>query len=465
VGVKIKRTKKGARISLTASDVDSAVMQFICACHPEFARGYSISTLDAQAATAEAILVRPVHRAGKNDIGVPGTQGFGVGVCPETLPPGMTALPGCEDPAGDSYGNYTFSDGSVMVWIPAFYYRITDGVHVDIQPFSRFSGTADAYEAGYALHRAFHDGGMIHPGVFVDKFKCSNNGGIASSVKNGSPLSTSSSHNPINKLNGSPVNAYYGTIAAAKTRGADFFVNSRFIHSALALLSLAHAAASSDTTWCGWYDPRHNFPKGCNNGNLGDYYDKELQFEAAGYGSCGKTGSANHLDRTTHNGQNCGVADLSGLMYEVTPGLTSDGKILHALKPTVAMKDLTAGDTLKSDLWGTKGRKHNYDPLPASGGFPIAEGYNNFGDELNTLSGDMDGIGWQLAGAGIALPGKPKNPLLNGGFWNYPNRDMVPLSCMFWYSATGAGVWSVYLSHTRSPSRSGVGFRCACYLV
>ena len=187
--MKIERTKTGAEISLTANDVDSAVMQFVCSCHPEFSRGYSINTLNTGPLTVEALLAQVRTTEETNDIGVPGRQGFGTGVCPGPLPVGMAGIGDFTDPASDTYGNYIFSDGSVMVWIPAFYYKLYKiSSEIDIKPYSSFQDVAAANAAGYALPRAFYDGGQIQSGVFVDKFLCSNNKGVASSLKNGNPL-------------------------------------------------------------------------------------------------------------------------------------------------------------------------------------------------------------------------------------------------------------------------------------
>ncbi|RQW18065.1 hypothetical protein EHS17_15630, partial [Rhodobacteraceae bacterium CH30] len=108
-----------------------------------------------------------------NDIGTPGAQGFGVGICPD-LPDGYSALPGTYIMGSKEYGNYQYSDGSIMVWVPAFYYRIghvdnpkyaTYGANsIDVKPFAAFADGAAANAAGYALHRAFIDGGQIVPG-------------------------------------------------------------------------------------------------------------------------------------------------------------------------------------------------------------------------------------------------------------------------------------------------------------
>jgi len=279
-------------------------------------------------------LLRGLNMSVVNHIGTPGQRGFGVGLCP-ALPAGFAPMAGYADPSGDNYGNYLYTDGSVMVWIPAFYYRINDARNptyagyttnsVDVQPYSAFADVAAANAAGYALHRAFHDGGNIQPGFMVDKYKCSNNSGTASSIKFGNPLSThATDHNPIGALTGAPASNYGGCFAAAKTRGAAFFPATAFIRAALALLALAHGQAATTNAWCAWYDAAgaNNFPKGCNNNALKDTNDATVVYQSDGYSNSGKTGSATNFAKTTHNGQNCGVADLNGLMWEVSPGVT-----------------------------------------------------------------------------------------------------------------------------------------------
>jgi hypothetical protein len=278
------------------------------------------------------------------DIGVAGAQGFGVGVYPSSLPSGFTAMTGTTDAASDNYGNYQYSDGSVMVWIPRFYYRIgaeasdryaTYGANaIDVAGVDTYATTALANAAGFALHRAFIDGGAEKDGFFVDKYQASNNSGVASSLKNGNPLSTASAHNPIASLTGNGqtvANIYGGCIPAAKTRGDDFHCASRFQTAALALLATAHGQAATSATYCAWYDSglTTNFPKGCNNNALKDTNDTSVIWESDGYLNVGKTGSAgygggagNVFAKSTHNGQNCGVADLNGNMWEVNIGVT-----------------------------------------------------------------------------------------------------------------------------------------------
>ena len=63
---------------------------------------------------------------GDNDIGEPGKVAFGVSTT-SSLPVGMNEMPGTRIKGHDNYGNYQYKDGSVMVWVPSFFYRYGDG--------------------------------------------------------------------------------------------------------------------------------------------------------------------------------------------------------------------------------------------------------------------------------------------------------------------------------------------------
>jgi hypothetical protein len=417
-----------------------------------------------------------------NNIGIAGQQGFGVGICPGPLPSGMGALFGYSDPSSDNYGNYQYSDGSVMVWIPAFYYKWGTGANgvvlnqVSIKAFSEYATVADANAAGFALHRAFYDGGAVQQGVFVDKYLASYNGGVASSIKNGIVLTSgargSLSNEEFTNLSGAPANTYAGAIAAAKTRGSSFFCNSRFIFAALALLSYAHAQASTSTTYCAWYHATNNFPKGCNNNALGDAQDAAILYVGDGngtYAGCGKTGSANLFARTTHNGQNCGIADLNGLVYEINPGLTSNGTNLYILKTTAQMKSVTGGNTLATDLFGATGIAALYDDLGTTYGACWATGANRsttFGAATQVFSEATSGNAWNFTGFGAPLAAGigGTNAFGNDAFVDYKPNEMCPISGGYWYDSSGAGVWYLGLSYVRSDSHNSVGFRAALYL-
>lgn len=415
-----------------------------------------------------------------NHIGVPGQQGFGVGIAPE-LPSGFAKLYGTEDPASENYGNYQYSDGSVMVYIPAFFYKVGTGANglainvVDVKAFSDYASVANANAAGYALHRAFYNAGSIRQGVFVDKYLCSNNAGVASSIKNGNPLSSNSANQPFGGLTGAPSNTYAGAIAAAKTRGSSFFCNSLFINKALALLSLSHGSYSSSTAFNAWYSSSStNFPKGCNNNALGDVNDAALSFVSSGYSNGSKTGSANIPARTAHNGQLCGVVDLNGCMWEITPGLTMDssdpavGKF-YVLKTSADMAAVTGGNTLATDLWGATGLAALYDDLGVMNSFT---GYAvNFSDRTLTmgsasqvLSAATSGTAWQMTAAGVPLVAGGSNQFGNDILYDYSTADMCPRSGGRWLDSSDAGVWTLSWTTSRSTSSDAVGFRSALYL-
>lgn len=446
-------------------------------------RGASGEVSDWSAATSfatRAILI--------NDIGTPGTAGFGVGICDEVeLPFGMSKLTGTEVATSDNYGNYQYSDGSVMVWVPAFYYKWGTGSNgialneVEIKNFSAYDSIAEANAAGYALHRAFYDGGQVKAGFFVDKYGCSNNSGVASSVKNGLPLSSGSAHNPFSGLNGAPTNALHGAITAAKTRGADFFCASIFIHKALALLSYAHGRASVSATYCAWWDPAGvtTFPKGNNINSAArcDFNDNSVKWESDGYNFSGKTGSAgfgggtgNLFAKSTHNGQNCGVADLNGNMWEVCPGITTNGTTLYILKTSVAMKLLTAGNSTATDVWGATSYAANYDSLGTAYGAWWENSANRqvaYGNATGQVFSDAtSGNAWAWAGAGgmLATGDGGTNPFGNDGFWDYKPNEMCPISGGGWSSTSLAGVWALSLTDARAVASVSNGFRSALYL-
>lgn len=411
---------------------------------------------------------------GTNDIGVAGGQGFGVGVCPD-VPAGYSELAGTGLRSSDNFGNYQYSDGSIMVWVPAFYYKIGTGANglalnlIDIKAYGHFANTAAAAASGYALHRAFYDGGVEQRGVFVDKYLCSNNSGTASSIYLGNPLSSAAGSNPFSGLTGAPANNYGGAIAAAHTRGGLFFCNSRFIFSALAMLSLAHGQASGSTTYCAWYSAgTTNFPKG-NNNTLVDINDAAVTFTIGSYASQSKAGSGVTLAKTTHNGQNCGIADLNGNLWEITPGLTSDGTNYYILNSTVAMKTVTGSNTLATDLWGATGITAMYTAIGAAGvyqGATAGDGSKGFGSASQVLSEATSGQLWEWTGLGAPLTaGIGGSNLFGIDYWYVarPN-ELCPVSGGNWTDAAGAGAWALALNYVRTSSTSTVGFRAASYL-
>jgi hypothetical protein len=279
-----------------------------------------------------------------NYSGYPGEAGFPNGICPEdSLPSGMLPLSGYTDPTSPNYGNYIYSDGSIMVYRPQTFIKVGDGTNglavneVDVVPWDAFATEAEANDAGYFIHDIFKNGAVLKKGIFRDKYHNSKNakgaGFVASSIKNGLPISMHADHNPVADLTACSANAYYEAINAAHARdGVDgavnassiFFVEPRQFAAYMALTTTAHAQASTSDTYCAYYDATGvtNYPKGCNNNALGDTDDGSVSYVSDGYSNCGKAGSGTPFAKITDNGQECGIADVNGLMWRINIGMT-----------------------------------------------------------------------------------------------------------------------------------------------
>jgi len=414
-----------------------------------------------------------------DSIGIAGEISFGVSPT-NKLPTGMSEMEGTRIRGHENYGNYQYSDGSIMDCVPMFYYRwghpdspryAEYGVNaLDVKSKHDFADVAAANAAGYAVHRAFYDDGKLKDCFFVDKYLCSNNGGIASSIKNGSPLSSSVANNPFSGLTGSPSNNYSGAIESAKTRGAEFFPTTIFIQRALSLLSMAHAQAAKSTSVCAWYDPlgATNYPKGCNNNALRDVNDTSVVYADGGYQNMGKTGSGEPFAKTTHNGQLCGVADLNGNMWEIVLGLTQTDGNFYVLKTSAKAASLTSGATLANDAWGTASMAKNYESLGASYG-ELSGASRNFAIgsvSTQVFSSASSGADWLASCAGIPLAGGAggTNIFGNDRFYDNKLQHLCPIVGGRWGNGSSAGVWCVHWHYSRAGGSSGVGFRAALYL-
>ncbi len=401
-----------------------------------------------------------------------GGLGAGLGLL-QTVPGGYSRMSGTEDPASENWANYQYADGSVMCAVPAFFYKEGTGSNglpvngIDIKGWWEFETIAQANAAGYAIDRSFYNGGGIRQGWLIDKYLCSNNGGIASSIRGGAPLSSAGDHNPFSALKGAPANNYGGAYAAAKTRGQQFFPATMFMRKALERLSRAHGQASISPTYCAWLMNGANFVKGCNNNALGDANDPMIRYESDGYSNCGRTGSANFPARVSHNGQASGVMDLNGLMWEISPGLTSDGTNYHILKTTADAAALTGGNSLGTDAFGAAGISANYDSLGATfQAMQAANGHRPIGSAGQVFSGAVSGPEWAAAGAGIPLLTGlgGTNQFGNDGFWDYRPNELCVVAGGAWDNGSHAGLCALNLRLVRGGSADNVGFRAASYL-
>ena len=432
------------------------------------------------------------------DIGVAGAQGFGVGEYLGTLPSGFSALAGTSDKASANYGNYQYTDGSVMVFVPKFYYRIGHASSpryaayganaIDIASINDFADEAAANTAGYALHRAFKDGGEVKSGFFIDKYLASKNGTTScKSVQNGVPISlaTTAGYTVSNGMTGC-AGILADSVVLARARGAGVFnVASIFMYDALAKLSLAHGQAATGTTNCAWYDATGttSFPKGCNNNALADVNDATVTFTTAGdTGNANKpkTGSASNLAKTTHNGQPCGVTDVNGAMYQAVLGITQAGTSatdttaittgnVYVLKSSVALASLTGGFGGTTDAWGTTSSlASTHDLINGFLPWTSATGWEYFGNGSNQVfSSATSGTDYLRSCSGIAnttgMSAAGTNQFGADGNYRQGRANLFPMASGFWVNAANAGVFYRYWNNFRSYDYNGVGFRAAAY--
>lgn len=300
---------------------------------------------------------------GNQTIGVAGGMGFGVGVyggdSADLDAMGLTPMSGYYDPSSDNYGNYRHSNGSVMVFIPAFCYRIGNPA---APSYARDNENAleirDASEGegdGWILHRAFIDGGVQKAGFFIDKYIASKDktGKLAVSVKNGDNISLYTSFiNSSSMPNCSGM--LYDAITLGRARGEHYSCVTAFQWSAISMLSLAHGQAATSSQFCGWYDAKHekNYPKG-NNSGLKDCDDSSVTWTAHSESrDIGKTGSGTPFVKTTHNGQACGVTDVNGSQKQAVLGFINPSVNLYRVfKDNVKAHDITEDNVLKDSLY------------------------------------------------------------------------------------------------------------------
>lgn len=282
----------------------------------------------------------------KSAIGIAGQQGFGVGVYggdPADLAAmGLAPMEGCEDPTSDNYGNYIHTNGSIMCCIPAFCYRlgkatapsykrdVVDALEIkDATKFSQFSHDAvfssPDFGNDWILHRAFVDGNKLKNAFFIDKYLCSNVNGQAVSVKNADWLmcTNDTTKTYFTKSISGTVGQAYDAITLSRARGIYYSLVTCYQWSAISLLSLAHGQGATSADTCAWYDEFHttNFPKGATKEYGRDHSDASIKYTYHSHANTfAKTGSGKPFNKTTHNGQASGVADVAGMCSQWTIG-------------------------------------------------------------------------------------------------------------------------------------------------
>lgn len=408
------------------------------------------------------LLLASGKAGGNQPIGEAGGQGFGVGVYggdPANLDAmGLTPMDGCDDPSSDNYGNYVHTNGSIMCFIPAFCYRVGNPA---APSYARDKENAleirDASEGegdGWILHRAFIDGGVQKAGFFIDKYIASKDktGKLAVSVKNGDSLFLISGYDNDSSNMPNCGGRVLDAIELGRARGEHYSCATAFQWSAISMLSLAHGQAATSNQFCGWYDASHvkNYPKGCNNRNLGDVDDSSVKWANHTYVSAvGKTGSGTPFNKTTHNGQNCGVTDVNGSQWQMVLGCrnTNSGQV-RLMKESVKAHDITKVNRNDVSL---------YDAVILSySGF-------SYGWGANAFFPDASGPNRALCGIHPRDAQSSSTNLFGNDCMNmYPNSDNVLRVAGEYDNTMNAGVWARDYLYW---SNNGVGysFRSAGY--
>lgn len=400
-------------------------------------------------------------------IGTIGAYGFGVGIAPEPLVAsfGLYPMSGYDDYLSDNYGNYIDATGSVMVFVPKFYYKITNDIT------SPFNGTkvevSNTATAGFVIHRAFVNNGVIQDGFFFDKYICGKQNSKFVSKRNIDPCSTHTAKNPILGITGVTANTNDKIFQAVKSRGANYAVPTMFMYNALALISLAHAQSATVAT-AAWMDISPFTPKGCNNSALKDVNDASIVYVTAGnvtYPASPLNASVSDsvFAKITHNGQKCGITDLNGNMWEVASGFVqSTADVFHILKESVDIKTLTGlVVTDATDNWNTA----NYDALTLP--FTPDETSVTFGNGTSAVfSGSVDTASndyrLDMCGVPLSTGGAPAR-FGGDSLWKYSLASMCPIVGGYWSSSSSAGVWARTWNRSRTHSDTIVGGR-ACLL-
>lgn len=417
----------------------------------------------------------------ESTIGIAGQQGFGVGIYggdPADLTAmGLAPMEDCENPNSDNYGNYIHTNGSVMVFIPAFAIRIGDAS----APLY-FKYGADTIEIGdvelngkdgWAIPRGFYDGGKLHQGFFIDKYLCSKDptGNWAISTFLSDPISLTvgfdarMKRRAPEKVPNEPSSTMpncYGEVSDAITlsraRGGHYALVSCYQWAVISIVTQAHAQAATSVESCAWYDAAGvtNYPKG-NNANTTSLYkdvdDKSILFNTTAYYPVySKAGAGVPVEKTTHNGQKSGITDVNGNKWQPVLGLLNPtSTTFKAAKLSVKMHDFTEGNRRDNTLfdqysvYGFSSGEWHYWSSPAlfstnSKHFPLC---GVIPCTPTTSSASTEDFG-------------------KDGFYMDNKEDSVLLVAGHYKDVSNAGVWCRYTRDWTSSDTS-YGFRVAGY--
>lgn len=397
-------------------------------------------------------------------LGIAGEIGFGVATAKDEdwQTAGLIPLPGHDNITSANYANYMhMSSGAIMVHIPKHYFKLTGNL-------LEFS---DIAKTGYVLDRSFINASKELNGIFVSKYGGTNNNGKFSSQRKKAPLSTNSANNPISSLDGAPSNTYGGLYTAVKTMSSKAFLTPIYVYMMLARLALAHGKAATSTAACAYIDVNPKMPKGNLNNALKDVNDSSVTFVSSGYSNCALTGSGSPFAKTTHNGQDCGIADLTGNMWEVASGfIRTDALGFLVLKESVDVTTIVNDSTAQGG--GGAYDIDLYDVIDISDLVNSNAAWTYLGNGSNQVFGfstDRASDTYKRTSLGIPLAigvsGAGTTEFGNDGIYRYLRNEMACRVGGDWGNSSYAGLFCVHLSHSRADSGSYTGGRASLYAL
>lgn len=266
-----------------------------------------------------------------------GGLGAGVAYLPKIAATvGLTPMSGANDKANENFGNFVDSNDNVFVCIPLMFYKADTDTRNEA-----FYNKPNIYisyvpKEGYAPFYAFKKSDNTYvPCVFVSKYIMAISNAKAISKKNQN-IATSI-EDPFSYI----YDVSIAKISGCKARNDHFFKAAKSMNDNTVLhyaalrfvyymVAEAHMQAAvrkfgsiSDVPEfiCAYLDVEPYFPKGCTD-KSSDINDKSIKYERGILIDVdwGMTGSCNKPEKTSFNGQKCGIVDMGGLVNEVDAG-------------------------------------------------------------------------------------------------------------------------------------------------